>query len=50
MNNIDTTIKNITNSGLEQISFKKGDNIYRFNEKPKFAYFVSRPFVAGRSR
>ena len=40
MNNIDTTIKNITNSGLEQISFKKGEIIYQFNENPKFAYFV----------
>ena len=40
MNNIDTTIKNITNSGLEQITFKKGDKIYEFNEKPKFAYYV----------
>ncbi|MBJ57309.1 MAG: hypothetical protein CMP24_03595 [Rickettsiales bacterium] len=40
MSNIDTTIKNITNSGLEQISFKKGENVYKFNEKPKFAYFV----------
>ena len=40
MNNIDTTIKNITNSGLEQISFKKGDIIYQFNENPKFAYFI----------
>ena len=31
---------NITNSGLEQVSFKKGDLIYKFSEKPKFAYFV----------
>ena len=40
MNNIDTTLKNITNSGLEQVNFKKGDVIYKFSEKPKFAYFV----------
>ncbi len=33
-------IKNITESGLEQISYKKGSLIYKFNEKPKFAYYV----------
>ena len=33
-------IKNITNSGLEQVSFKKGTTIYKVNEKPKFAYYV----------
>ena len=32
--------KNITNSGLEQINYKKGTTIYKINEKPKFAYFV----------
>ena len=40
MNNIETPLNNITNSGLEQISFKKGDVIYKVNENPKFAYFV----------
>ncbi len=41
MNNIkNNSIKNITNSGLEQISYKKGSVIYKVNEKPKFAYFV----------
>ena len=34
------SLKNITNSGLEQVSFKKGTTIYRVNEKPKFAYYV----------
>ena len=37
MNNI---IKNITNSGLEQINYKKNTIIYKINEKPKFAYYV----------
>ena len=37
MNNI---IKNITNSGLEQINYKKNSIIYKINEKPKFAYYV----------
>ena len=32
--------KNITNSGLEQISFKKNSMIYKVNEKPKFAYYI----------
>ena len=32
--------KNITNSGLEQISYKKDSTIYKINEKPKFAYFI----------
>ena len=32
--------KNITNSGLEQISYKKDSTIYKVNEKPKFAYFI----------
>ena len=32
--------KNITNSGLEQISFKKNTMIYKINEKPKFAYYI----------
>ena len=27
--------KNITNSGLEQISYKKDSTIYKINEKPK---------------
>ena len=40
MNKINHTIKNITNSGLEQVSFKKGTTIYKVNEKPKFAYYV----------
>ena len=40
MNDIDTTIKNITNSGLEQVNFNKGEKIYEFNESPKFAYFI----------
>ena len=40
MNKIDTSFKNITNSGLEQISYKKGSVIYKINEKPKFAYYV----------
>ncbi len=37
---INHNIKNITNSGLEQVSFKKGSTIYKINEKPKFAYYV----------
>ena len=32
--------KNITNSGLEQISYKKDSIIYKINEKPKFAYYI----------
>ena len=40
MNNIDKSIKNITNTGLEQISYKKNSVIYKVNEKPKFAYYV----------
>ena len=40
MNNIETSFKNITNSGLEQINYKKGSVIYKINEKPKFAYYV----------
>ena len=40
MNDIDKSLKNITNSGLEQINYKKGSVIYKINEKPKFAYFV----------
>ena len=40
MNNIDQSIKNITNAGLEQISYKKNSIIYKVNEKPKFAYYV----------
>ena len=40
MNKINHKIKNITNSGLEQVSFKKGTIIYKVNEKPKFAYYV----------
>ena len=40
MNAIDKKIENITNSGLEQISYNKGQTIYQFNENPKFAYFV----------
>ena len=40
MNTIDKKIENITNSGLEQISYNKGQTIYQFNENPKFAYFV----------
>ena len=33
-------IKNITNSGLEQISYKKDSTIYKINEKPRFAYYI----------
>ena len=33
-------MKNITNSGLEQISFKQNSMIYKVNEKPKFAYYI----------
>ena len=40
MNAINKKIENITNSGLEQISYNKGQTIYQFNENPKFAYFV----------
>ena len=40
MNKKNHTIKNITNSGLEQVSFRKGTTIYKVNEKPKFAYYV----------
>lgn len=40
MNEVNHNIKNITNSGLEQVSFKKGTTIYKINEKPKFAYYV----------
>ena len=32
--------KNITNSGLEQISFKQNSIIYKIHEKPKFAYYI----------
>ena len=40
MNEVDKNIQNLTNSGLEQVSFTKGQTIYQFNENPKFAYFV----------
>ena len=40
MNDVDKSIQNLTNSGLEQVSFTKGQTIYQFNENPKFAYFV----------
>jgi CRP-like cAMP-binding protein len=40
MKNLDNTLQNLTNSGLEQVSYKKGDIIYKFNENPKFAYFI----------
>ena len=40
MNKIDNNMQNLTNSGLEQISYNKGQTIYKFNENPKFAYFV----------
>ena len=40
MSEVNHKIKNITNSGLEQVSFKKGTTIYKINEKPKFAYYV----------
>ncbi len=40
MNKIDNNMQNLTNSGLEQISYNKGQTIYQFNENPKFAYFV----------
>ena len=40
MNKVNHNIKNITNSGLEQVSFRKGTIIYKVNEKPKFAYYV----------
>ncbi len=32
--------KNITNSGLEQINYKKDSTIYKINEQPKFAYYI----------
>ena len=35
-----SNIKNITESGLEQVNYKKGSIIYKINEKPKFAYYV----------
>ena len=35
-----SNIKNITESGLEQINYKEGSLIYKVNEKPKFAYYV----------
>ncbi len=40
MKNPENSIQNLTNSGLEQVSFNKGDIIYQFNEQPKFAYFI----------
>ena len=40
MNEVNKNIQNLTNSGLEQVSFTKGQTIYQFNENPKFAYFV----------
>ena len=40
MKNLDNTLQNLTNSGLEQVSYKKGAIIYKFNENPKFAYFI----------
>ncbi len=30
----------ITNSGLEQVTYKQGDIVYKYNEIPKFAYYV----------
>jgi CRP-like cAMP-binding protein len=39
-NNQNNIVKNITQSGLEQISYKKGSTIYKVNEKPKFAYYI----------
>ena len=33
-------INKMTNSGLEQVSYKKGSTIYKVDEKPKFAYYV----------
>ena len=41
MNKIDNNIQNLTNSGLEQISYNKGQTIYQVNENPKFAYLES---------
>ena len=35
MKNPENSIQNFTNSGLEQVSFNKGDIIYQFNEQPK---------------
>ena len=40
MKNKESNLQNLTNSGLEQISYNKGQIIYKFNENPKFAYFV----------
>ena len=40
MKNLDNSIQNLTNSGLEQVSYNEGDIVYQFNEQPKFAYFV----------
>ena len=40
MNDIDNSIQNLTNSGLEQVSYNEGQVIYQFNENPKFAYYV----------
>ena len=40
MKNLDNNILNLTNSGLEQVSYNEGDIVYQFNEQPKFAYFV----------
>ena len=33
-------LKNITNAGLEQVTYKKGSVIYKINERPQFAYYV----------
>tara|TARA_Y100000588_G_C13774790_1_gene719757 strand:- start:75 stop:488 length:414 start_codon:yes stop_codon:yes gene_type:complete len=30
----------LSNLGLEQLQFKKGEYIYKINEKPRFAYYV----------
>ena len=40
MKNLDNSILNLTNSGLEQVSYNEGDTVYQFNEQPKFAYFI----------
>ena len=40
---VENSLKNIgslTNSGLEQVQFKKGEFIYKLGEIPKFAYYV----------
>lgn len=40
---IEDSLKNmssLTNSGLEQVKFKKGEFIYKYSEIPKFAYYV----------